>query len=181
MTKALIVIDLQNDYATGGTMALKGIEAAVANAATIIADARKKHIPVIHVQHVFPKGEMHFFKPNTFGVEFQKEVTPAPDEDIVVKNYINSFRKTTLQEVLDKHGVTELTIIGAMSHMCIDACTRAAVDFGYPVTVVHDACATLDLEFNGVKAPAEHVHAAFMAALAFAYANVKSTKEYLSA
>ena len=48
-------------------------------------------------------------------------------------------------------------------------------------TVLHDACATLDLEFNGVKVPAEQVHAAFMAALRFGYAPVISTAEYLQA
>jgi len=63
--------------------------------------------------------------------------------------------------------------------MCIDGITRAAVDYGYRATVIHDAVATLDLEFNGVRVPAEQVHAAFMAALGFAYADVQSTDEYL--
>ena len=63
--------------------------------------------------------------------------------------------------------------------MCIDGITRAAVDYGYRATVIHDAVATLDLEFNGVRVPAEQVHAAFMAALGFAYADMKSTDEYL--
>jgi hypothetical protein len=58
---------------------------------------------------------------------------------------------------------------------------RAAADMGYPVTVVHDACATLDLSFGGVSVPAAHVHAAMMAAFEFGYAKVKSTQEYLSA
>ncbi len=51
--------------------------------------------------------------------------------------------------------------------------------FGYPVTVVHDACASRDLEFNGVTVPAHLAHAAFMAALGFAYARMQSTDEYL--
>lgn len=180
MTTALIVIDLQNDYATGGAMALKGIEKAVSNAASIIADARKNGVPVIHIQHVFANGEAPFFKPDTYGTEFQKEVVPAAGEDVVVKNHVNAFLKTDLQKILTQRGVTDITIVGAMSHMCVDACTRAAADFGYAVTVVHDACATLDLEFNGVTVPADQVHAAFMAALAFAYARTVSTAEYLA-
>jgi hypothetical protein len=47
--------------------------------------------------------------------------------------------------------------------------------------VIHDACATRDLEFNGVTVPAAHVHAAFMSALGFAYASVVSTDEFLAA
>ena len=68
-----------------------------------------------------------------------------------------------------------------MSHMCIDATTRAASDLGYKVTVVHDACATLDLEFRGQIVPAAQVHQTLMAALAFAYASVVTTDEYLAA
>ncbi len=52
---------------------------------------------------------------------------------------------------------------------------------GYPVTVLHDACATLDLSFGGVTVPAAHTHAAMMAAFEFGYATVKSVGDYLSA
>lgn len=65
--------------------------------------------------------------------------------------------------------------------MCVDAGVRAAADLGYSVTVLHDACATLDLEFDGVQVPAVQVHAAMMAALKFGYANVASTDVYLTA
>ena len=84
-------------------------------------------------------------------------------------------------QVLDSSGVTEVVICGAMSHMCVDAVTRAANDFGYKVTVVHDACASRDLEFDGVRVPAAQVHAAFMAALGFGYATTRSTREHLGA
>lgn len=97
----------------------------------------------------------------------------------MLKNYINSFRETDLKQVLDHYGIEEVAIVGNMSHMCVDGLTRAAVDFGYKATVIHDACASRDLEFNGVKVPATQVHAAFMAALGFAYAKVVSTDEYL--
>ncbi|MNP78568.1 Isochorismatase family protein [compost metagenome] len=66
-----------------------------------------------------------------------------------------------------------------MSHMCVDAATRAAADFGYEVTVAHDACATLPLEFNGKQIPAAQVHDSVMAALAFAYAKVVKTDDLL--
>lgn len=71
-------------------------------------------------------------------------------------------------------------MIGAMSHMCIDAVVRAASDMGYKVKVIHDACATLDLEFNGIKIPAAYAHATLMAAFEFAYAEVLSTADYLA-
>jgi nicotinamidase-related amidase len=59
-----------------------------------------------------------------------------------------------------------------MTSMCVDATVRAAVDLGFAVTVVGDACAAPDLEYAGVNVPGELVHAAFIAALADGYAAV---------
>ena len=58
---------------------------------------------------------------------------------------------------------------------------RAASDLGYKCIVVHDACATRDQEFAGTVVPAADVHAAFMSALAFGYAKLVSTEEYIAA
>ena len=66
-----------------------------------------------------------------------------------------------------------------MSHMCIDATTRAAADFGYKATLIHDACATKDLEFGGESVPATKVHAAFMAGLNGAYATLSTADDFL--
>ena len=177
--RAVVVIDLQNEYLPTGKLPLSGIEAAVANAARVIADARAKGIPVIHVRHEFAHGEMPVFVPGSDGVQIQAAVAAQPDEPVVVKNYPNSFRETELKQLLDAREVRELVVVGAMSHMCVDAAVRAAADLGYTVTVLHDACATLDLEFGGVTVPAAQVHAAMMAALGFAYATIRSTDEYL--
>lgn len=98
----------------------------------------------------------------------------------MLKHFVNSFRETELKAILDQHGIEQLVVVGSMSHMCIDGATRAAADLGYGVTVIHDACATRDLEFNGVVVPAAQVHAAFMSSLGFAYASVVSTDEFLA-
>lgn len=177
----LIVVDLQNEYLPTGKLPLSGIEAAAANAAKAIEDARGKGIPVFHIRHEFANGEAPVFVPGTDGVEIQPAVAPKSDEPVIVKNHINSFRDTELKQQLDVHGVEELVVVGAMSHMCVDAIVRAAVDMGYPVTVLHDACATLDLTFGDVAVPAAHVHATMMAAFEFGYGTVKSTQDHLSA
>jgi nicotinamidase-related amidase len=71
-------------------------------------------------------------------------------------------------------------ICGAMSHMCIDATVRAAADLGFGCVVIHDACATRDVEFQGRTISAQEVHGSFMAALGMAYARVLSLNEFLS-
>lgn len=180
MTKtALIIVDLQNDYFPGGKWALEGTEKATEKAASLLQYFRTKKLPVIHVRHEFPTNDAPFFVPNSHGAKAHASVQELETESVVLKHQINSFKDTQLKEILDGIGVDRVLICGAMSHMCIDAVTRAASDFGYKCAIAHDACATLALEFNGVTVPANHVHAAFMAALGFAYANVASTDELL--
>ena len=45
-------------------------------------------------------------------------------------------------DALRQAGARTLTICGAMSHMCIDATTRAAFDYGFKCTVAENACAS---------------------------------------
>ncbi len=96
---------------------------------------------------------------------------------MITKNYPNSFRETGLKQALDADSIKDVVVVGAMSHMCIDATSRAAADLGYSTTIVEDACATRDLEFNGKTVPAAQVHAAYMSALAFAYGKVVTTDD----
>ena len=113
-------------------------------------------------------------------MEIHESLRPLPGEAVVRKHYPNAFRDTGLLEVLQGAGVEEVIICGAMSHMCIDATTRAAFDFGFTCTVIHDACATRDLAFQGRTIPAAQVHGAFMAALGMRYAQVTSLQDFLS-
>lgn len=178
--RAIIVVDLQNEYLATGKLPLVGIDPALVNAARIIAAARAKSESVIHVRHEMVQAGAPIFTPGSDGVQIIPAVAPAEGEAVVLKNYPNSFRDTLLKQMLDEKGVKELVVIGAMSHMCIEATSRAAADFGYSVTVVHDACATMNLEFEGTLVPAAQVHAAAMAALAFGYASIKTTDAYLA-
>lgn len=124
---ALLVIDLQNEYLPTGKLPLANIEQAAANAVEVIAKARQHGIQVIHVQHI-ANAESPIFEPSSNGIEFQDTVKPQADETVVIKNHINAFLNTTLKEILDTNEVTELVVIGAMSHMCVDAAVRAASD-----------------------------------------------------
>lgn len=67
-----------------------------------------------------------------------------------------------------------------MTHMCIDATVRAAFDFGFRCTVVHDACATKDLIFKNATISAVYIHNTILASLNDVYADVMSTEEFFS-
>lgn len=179
MKKALILIDLQNDYFPGGNMELVDTENAAANAKLLLNGARKENILILHIQHISARPGATFFLPGTQGVEIHEMVAPQKGENLVTKNYPNSFRDTSLLEILKNNEIQDLIICGAMSHMCIDATTRAAFDFGYNCVVAEDACATRNLIFKEKTIKASDVHASFMAALSVPYARVLATKDAL--
>ncbi len=179
MNTCLMLVDLQNDYFPGGAMELVAIEDAAANAQVLLKEFRKSKLPVIHIQHIAARPGATFFLPETDGAKIHHMVAPEVHETVIVKNFPNSFRGTSLLEILKKEKTDILVICGAMSHMCIDATTRAAFDLGYDCILAEDACATKDLIFKGKTIKASDVHASFMAALSAPYAKVISTKEII--
>lgn len=177
--KALLIIDIQNDYFEGGKMPLVTPEAAAQNAKKILTDFRLKKLPVIVVQHIAARPEAGFFLPNTYGAEIHVSVKPLETEKVVIKHFPNSFKDTDLYEYLHKLDIKDLVICGMMTHMCIDATTRAAKDLGYNCTIIGDACATRNLEIFDQKTNANEVQNSFLAALNYFYAKVTTADQYL--
>ncbi|PVZ64358.1 cysteine hydrolase family protein [Pelagibaculum spongiae] len=177
--QALLVIDLQNDYYPSGKWPLHKIEQATENTQQLLSQFRSSNQPVIHVYHEFESDDAPFFTIGSQGAEIHHQVKPIAGEDVVRKTTVNAFLNTNLQQILQQKNIEELVIVGAMSHMCIDAAVRAASDFGFSCIVPQDACASRDLEINGQVVAAEQVHNAYMAALGFAYAEVTDTEQLL--
>lgn len=179
MSKALLIIDIQNDYFENGAMVLVGSDKASQNAKLVLESFRNNDLPVVHIQHINNGEDATFFLPETKGAEIHENVKPEEGETLIVKHYPNSFRETELLDHLRSNDITDLVIVGMMTQMCVDATTRAAKDFGFNCTVLGDACATLDLEVNNKKVKAANVQTAFLAGLNSFYSKVTTTKSYL--
>ena len=147
MSKALLVIDLQNDYLEGGHYTLWNTEDVRANVERAIASARDQGVAVLLVQHVVDPamGKAPFFNAGTEGVEIHPRIrAAAPDAPVIVKTHADSFEQTTLEQTLGELGVTELVVCGMMTHNCVThtAISRAADK--YQVSVAVDCCTTVD-------------------------------------
>lgn len=180
MTTALLLIDIQNDYFAGGAMELEGSIAASRQAQRVLTHFRDHQQLRLHIQHLATKAGATFFLPNTAGANIHNQVQPLTAEVIIEKHFPNSFRETPLLDTLRQQGVDQLVISGMMTHMCIDATTRAALDLGFRCIVLQDACATRALEFNDHHVAAIDVQHAFLAALRFCGAEVLSTSAFLT-
>jgi nicotinamidase-related amidase len=177
MQRALVIVDIQNDYFSGGANPLDGPEGAAANAARLLQSFRDSGEQVVHLQHVWDEPDATFMRPGTPGVEIHDSVTPTDGEPVLQKAFPNGFVGTSLEADLRAAGADQVVVCGMMTSMCVDATVRAAADLGFTVTVAHDACATMPLSFDGVDVPAPSVHAAFLAALADGYASVVPTDD----
>lgn len=164
---ALLLIDIQDFYFPGGMSALVEPEAAAEQAALLLDDFRAKNQLVIHVRHDFePGGDIH------------QLVRPLPDEKVITKKEVNSFKDTDLLSYLQEHQIDTLVIAGMQTHMCLEGGVRAAHDYGFVCFVVQDACATKDLLFDGEIIAAKDVHLSTLNTLK-SYAKVLDTKTYL--
>jgi len=164
---ALLIIDIQNFYFAGGASELTNPIPASLNAQKLLYHFRQRKQLVIHVKH----GE-------GIGAEIHTNVSPFESEKIIIKNEVNSFLRTDLLNFLQQNEINHLIICGMQTHMCVEAATRAAADYGFKCTVIKDACATKNLTFDNYTVQARDVHASTLAALK-AYAKILSTEEYL--
>ncbi len=179
MNSALLLLEIQNDYFPNGRISLEKSLDACAKAQAALRAYREMNQPVIHVQHISTLPDAASLLPCTKGADFYPSVAPVKGETVIKKHYPNSFKDTGLLNHLIKNKINHLVICGMMTHMAIDATVRAAYDLGFACTVLHDACAARQLEFNHTIIPAVNVHYAFLAALQPTYANVMSSEEFL--
>ena len=145
MSKALLVIDLQNDYFPGGKFPLWNTDATLENVEGAIQRANAQGIPVILVQHVANAGgAAPFFNAGTEGAEVHPRVlAAAPGAPVVVKEHADSFLGTTLEETLARLGATELLVCGMMTQNCVTHTAISKSAEGYRVTILPDCCTTV--------------------------------------
>jgi nicotinamidase-related amidase len=180
MKTALVVVDIQNDYFPGGRMELEGSIDAARKARHLLDHFRRNRSPLVHIRHVSTRPGAAFFLPGTRGVEFNDLVRPLEHETVFEKHFPNSFRDTPLLAYLRDENVRRVVICGMMTHMCIDATTRAAFDHGFECLLARDACATRTLVHQGQSVPAGYVHLSFLAALDAVYAKVSDAEEIIA-
>lgn len=165
----LVIIDAQREY-RDGALPLAGIDAALDEAAQLLARARKAGTPVVHVKH---RGSGALFNPATPFFDIVGSLQPAPGEAVIEKRLPNAFAGTELRQVLGRTGRKHLILIGFMTHMCVSSTARVALDLGYATTVVGAATATRDLpDGEGGTISAATVQRASLAALADRFAVV---------
>jgi nicotinamidase-related amidase len=163
MSRALLVIDVQDEYFTGALpithpaghldRILEAMDAATAAG-----------VPVVVVQHHFPGADKPFFRKGTPGWELHPEVARRPRDLLLEKSLPGSFTNTALERWLRERDIDTVTIAGYMTHMCCDTTAREAVHRGFTVEFLSDATGTLPLSNSAGEVTAEELQRSILCA-----------------
>jgi len=160
----LLVIDLQQEFsrriAAGRDCSDPG---ALAQAAAVLAQARKAGIAVVHVHHDDPRPESGFRRDKPTGAPIAA-TAPLPGEAVVVKTTSSAFAAPGLLPALA--GDRDLVVIGAALNYCVSSTLRSAADLGLRARLVADACFCFDATApDGTALPARMVRDVTLAGL----------------
>jgi len=146
-TAALLIIDVQKAILDIPSMSRRAetqaaLDGCVGRIAKLIAEARRRGIPVLYVQHGGDAG--HRLERGSAGWQIRPEVAPLRDEPVIHKTACDSFFQTTLQAELEARNVDTLIVAGCMTQYCVDTSARRAVSLGYDVKLAGDGHMTAD-------------------------------------
>jgi len=141
----LLIIDAQEEYRSG-PLNLEAFGDALAEIARLRAWAHAHGVPVIHVRQISARDSTVFAE-GSHGAQIVPELAPLETEEVVDKTLPNAFADTRLEALLAGMGRRQLIVTGFMTHMCLDATTRAAFDRRF--TVFIDAAGTAERAIPG--------------------------------
>jgi nicotinamidase-related amidase len=153
MSQALLLIDVQNDYFPEGKFPLWNTTETLHNIQNAIELAKKKNIPIIHIQHIADPamGLAPFFNKDTSGADIHSSILEsAPNAPIVIKSFADGFVNTNLEATLNLLGTTELFIAGMMTQNCVTHTAISKSAEKYKVTVLPDCCTTVDVMIHNI-------------------------------
>ncbi|GFE62274.1 cysteine hydrolase family protein [Geobacter sp. AOG2] len=179
--RALIVIDVQNDYA-GGNLPIEypPVEHSLANIGRAMDGSRAAAIPVVAVQNVNP-ATAPFMAEGTPGAELHPVVASRGWDHYVRKNMPGAFTGTGLEAWLRERGIDTIVIAGYMTHNCDLSTAVQAVHAGFGVEFLSDATGSLPYANRAGSASAEEIHRVVTVVMQSRFAAVLSTDEWLEA
>ena len=154
MKTALIIIDMQNDFALpGAPMSVAGAMAVLPNIKRVLAHFRAHGLPVFHVVREYRAdgsdieatrldgflADQPSCVPGTPGCEIGAGLEPLPGEYRIVKNRFSAFMHTELDFMLRRLGVDTIVVVGIQYPNCIRTTVFDGVAHGYNVLLVTDA------------------------------------------
>jgi nicotinamidase-related amidase len=179
--RALVVIDVQNEYVTGKLrIEYPPVETSLHNIGRAMDAAREAGVKVVVVQHDVPEGAPIFAK-GSDGWKLHPVVESRADDHRINKTMASAFTGTDLKAWFDAQEIDTLTIVGYMTHNCDASTIYEAAHAGYQVEFLSDATGSLPYANAAGKASAEEIHRVFSTVFHSNFAAVVKTDEWIVA
>jgi nicotinamidase-related amidase len=178
MKRALLVIDVQNEYFTG-QLPVTYPDGSLENILKAMDTASQQDIPIIVVQHTEPEENPSSFKKGSQEWELHPEIAKHSCSLFIEKNLPGSFTSTALEGWLRAQGVDTVVISGYMTQVCCDTTARQAVHLGFSVEFLSDSTGTLAFENEVGNATAEELHRATLVNQNLFFGKVMSTSDWI--
>lgn len=180
--RALVVIDVQNEYFDGGGLPIEHPPASrtLPNIASAMDAASQGGVPVVVVRHHAPAG-LPLFQAGTHAAELHEVVASRRRDHLVTKAFPSVFTATDFAVWLDERRIDTLSIVGYMTHNCVAATLFEGMHRGLTVEYLHDASGALPYANAAGRATAEEIHRVFSVVFHSNFAAVTSTAEWIQA
>lgn len=179
--RALIVIDVQNEYVTGDLpIEFPDIRTSLGNIGRAMDAALAADIPVVVVQNFAPASSPLFAR-GSAAAELHPVVGSRAHDHYLEKSLPSAFTGTDLADWLAAQQIDTLTVTGYMTHNCDASTINHALHAGFAVEFLHDATGSVSYENSAGFASAQDIHRVFSVVLQSRFAAVASTDEWLAA
>jgi nicotinamidase/pyrazinamidase len=170
-TTALLVVDIQNDFADpDGSLYVRDAESVIDVANAEIEAARSAGAMVVYTQDWHPPVTPHFAKDggiwpvhcirDSWGAALHPRLTVVHDERVrvgvggedgysaftVADPITRDTEPTALDSILRERGVERVVVLGLATDYCVRATALDAVALGYDTTLVVDGARPVELE-----------------------------------
>src|SRR5271169_1759554 len=179
MKRALLVIDVQNEYFTG-LLPVSYPRGSLQNILKAMDAAHEHAIPVIIVQHSATAANSPVFRKGSPEWALRPEVAKRPYDLLIGKNLPGSFTGTELESWLRDNGINTVSICGYMTQMCCDTTARQAFHLGFSVEFLSDATGTLSFTNNAGSVSGEELHRAILVTQAMRFSSVMKTSDWIT-
>jgi nicotinamidase-related amidase len=176
MKKALLVIDVQNEYFTG-KLKVTYPSNSLDNILKVMDYAHENNMVIIIVQHTAISGDTFIRNSNEW--QIHPNISEKSYDYLIEKNKPSSFYETNLEEILKKESITGVVISGYMTQMCCDTTAREAFHKGYHVEFLSDATGTIDVNNEVGIVSSEELHKVTLITQSLKFSNVISSDEWM--
>jgi nicotinamidase-related amidase len=179
--RALVVIDVQNEYVSGKLLIEHPpVQASLEGIGRAMDAARAAGIPVVVVQQSAPPQSPLFAK-GSHGWQLHEVVASRPRDHFIEKTWPSVFTDTDFASWLAQHDIDTLSVAGFMTHNCDAATVYEATHRGLKVEFLADASGAVPYANSAGRASAEEIHRVFSVVFHTRFAAVVSTAQWTMA